>query len=64
MVKWFTDGKPFASLVLRNDSSASINKIIYGNKISSNMKKMIDSFKILGDNVDLKILTKNKKYWW
>jgi hypothetical protein len=62
MMKWLTGGKPYASLVLRNDSSASINKIIYGNKISSNMKEMIDSFKILCDDVDLKILSKKNKH--
>ena len=63
MIKWNTS-KLYASLVLRNDSGASINKIIYGNKVSSNMKEMIDSFKILCDDTNLQILTKNKKYWW
>lgn len=65
MVKWYTskgNPVPWASLVLKNDSNASINKIIYGKKISSSMKEMIDSFKILCDDVSLQILSKKKKY--
>ena len=67
MIKWYMNKSnpvPFVTLVLRNDSSASINKIIYGNKVSSNMKEMIDLFKILCDDTNIQILAKNKKYWW